>query len=393
MKKATRQDTRDHNSRLVLRTIFNGGDVSRADIARQTGLTRPTVSTIVGELLDSALVVETGQGPSAGGKRPTLLSINGDGRRLLALDLSGHEFRALVLNLKGEIEARASLPVGGSRGDDGLEVVYRLAEMMLDGVGSPLLGIGVATPGLVDPDNGIVLRSVNLGWVDLPLRDLLKDRFGFPVHVANDSHMAALAEYTYGDPLDSANHIVIRVGRGIGAGIILGGRPYYGDGFGAGEIGHVVVNPGGDLCTCGNRGCLETTSSIRAILNRAATAGRSHSLLAGPEPPDWQRFREAVAAHDPVAVDIAVDAGRYLGAAAAGLVGAYNIHNITLAGRLADLDGIFLDAMVAEMHQRVLPSMAQATNVRFTSLGTHRASDIVMLGCSALLLNRELGIA
>ncbi len=393
MQKATRQHTRDHNSRLVLRTIFNSGQISRADIARLTGLTRPTVSTIVSDLLDSDLVIEAGQGPSAGGKRPTLLSVNGDGRHLLALDLSGDEFRALVLNLNGEIEARAALPANGAHGDDALAVVYRLVESIVGGSDAPLLGIGVATPGLVDPDNGIVLRAVNLGWVDLPLRDLLEDRFGFPVHVANDSHMAALAEYTYGDALDSDNLIVIRVGRGIGAGIIVGGHPFYGDGFGAGEIGHVVVNPGGALCTCGNRGCLETTSSIRAILARATAADRAQSLLAGAAPPDWPRFRDAVAAHDPVAVDIAVHAGRYLGAAAAGLVGSFNIRNIVLAGRLADLDGVFLDAMVAEMHQRVLPAMAQATAVRFSSLGAHRPADIVMLGCSALLLNRELGIA
>ncbi len=393
MEKATRRHTRDHNSRLVLRTIFNSGRVSRADIARHTGLTRPTVSTIVSDLLESELVVETGQGPSAGGKRPTLLSVNSDARHLLALDLSGDEFRALALNLNGEIEARAGLPTHGARGDEALRIVFRLAEDILAQTDSPLLGLAVATPGLVDPDNGIVLRAVNPGWVNLPLRDLLEDRFGIPVHVANDSHMAALAEFTHGDALDSDNLIVIRIGRGIGAGIILGGRPFYGDGFGAGEIGHVVVNPGGDLCTCGNRGCLETTSSIRAILARAAAVDCPESPLSGSGAPTWLHFHEAVLAHDPAAVDIAVDAGRYLGAAAASLVGAFNIRNMVLAGRPVDLDGVFLDAMVAEMHQRVLPAMAQATNVRFSSLGVHKAADIVMLGCSALLLNRELGIA
>ncbi len=297
------------------------------------------------------------------------------------------------MNLNGEIEARAGLPTHGARGDEALQIVYRLADTILAQTDSPLLGLAVATPGLVDPDNGIVLRAVNPGWVNLPLRDLLEERYGIPVHVANDSHMAALAEFTYGVDLDSDNLIVIRIGRGIGAGIILGGRPFYGDGFGAGEIGHVVVNPGGDLCTCGNRGCLETTSSIRAILARAAAVDCPESPLFGSGAPTWLHFHEAVLAHDPVAVDIAVDAGRYLGAAAASLVGAFNIRNMVLAGRPVDLDGVFLDAMVAEMHQRVLPAMAQATNVRFSSLGVHKAADIVMLGCSALLLNRELGIA
>lgn len=391
MQKATRQHTKDHNSRLVLRTIYNGGELSRADVARVTGLTRPTVSAIVAELLENELVIEMGQGPSAGGKRPTLLSINGSGRHLIAIDLSGTDFRAARLNLRGEIEARAVRPAAGVRGEDALVSIHDLIAAVRP-TNSDLLGLSVATPGLVDPHNGIVRRAVNLGWVNVPLRDLLEERYGRPVHVANDSHMAALAEYTYGQSADSPNLIVIRAGRGIGAGIILGGLPFYGDGFGAGEIGHVVVNTGGDLCTCGNRGCLETTSSVSAILHRLDTADRAQSSLAGIPSPTWGQFVAAVAEHDPVATDIAVFAGRHLGAAVANMVGALNIQTIALAGRVAELGEILLDAVQAEMHQRVLPSMAESTTVRMSSLGPERVADIIILGCSALLLQRELGV-
>jgi predicted NBD/HSP70 family sugar kinase len=296
-----------------------------------------------------------------------------------------------VLNLTGQIEAAAALPAAGLDGVASLDAVYRLVETILPQTNAPLLGIGLATPGLVDPHNGIILRSVNLDWVNLPLRDLLEERFGHPVHIANDSHMAALAEYTYGDEPDSDNLIVLRVGRGIGAGIILGGRLFYGDGFGAGEIGHVVVDPAGQVCSCGNRGCLETTSSVRAMLSQARLSDKSQSLLAKTDV-TWRGFSEAVALHDPVAVDIAVAAGCHLGTAAANLVGALNINAIVLAGRLADLDGLLLDAITAEMHQRVLPAMAQMTKVRFSSLGPERAPYIVSLGCAALLLHQELGI-
>lgn len=392
MEKATRQHLKDHNSRLVLRTIFHTGENSRAGVARLTGLTRPTISSIVAELINEGLIVEVGQGPSAGGKPPTLLTVDPCGRQMIAVDLSGDAFRAHVLDLRGEINASASLPAAGLRAQEGLDTVYRLIEAALAQTNAPLLGIGVATPGLVDPQQGVVLRAVNLDWIDLPLRQLLAERFGYPVHVANDSHMAALAEYTYGDELDSNNLIVLRIGRGIGAGIILDGRLFYGDGFGAGEIGHVVVDPDGDLCTCGNRGCLEMTSSIRAILNKVASTDTSQSALDSIKPPTWQGFSEAVDLHDPLAVDIAVLAGRHLGMAAANLVGALNINTIVLAGRLADVDGLLLDAVIAEMHQRVLPSMAQATKVRFSSLGPQRAPHIVSLGCAALLLHQELGI-
>lgn len=391
MQKATRQQTKGHNSRLVLRTIYNGGELSRADVARLTGLTRPTVSTIVAELLESTLVIETGQGPSAGGKRPTLLSINGNSRYLIAVDLSGTNFRAARLNLRGEIEARAALPAAGIHGDDVITAIHELVQEITPLKGD-LLGIGVATPGLVDPNNGIIRRAVNLGWVNIPLRDLLEERYHRPAHIANDSHMAALAEFTYGEPIDSDNLIVIRASRGVGAGIILGGLPFYGDGFGAGEIGHVVVDIDGDPCTCGNRGCLETTSSVNAILHQLSIADGVHSSSAGHPSPNWNQFVTVVADHDPVATDIAVTAGRHLGVAVANLVGAFNIQTMVLAGRVADLGDILLDAVKTELHQRVLPSIAGMTTIRLSSLAPDRVGDIIILGCSSLLLQRELGV-
>ena len=390
MEKATRHQTKDHNTRLVLKTIFDDGPISRAEIARRTHLTRPTVSTLAAELIDGALVVETGLGPSAGGKRPTFLSINDAGPCLLTLDLSGDDYRGALVTLQGHIIRRATFPAAGLRGDEALDCAYQLVDQLLPA--GPLLGIGVATPGLVDPQCGIVRRAVNRGWVDLPLRERLAARYDRPVYVANDSHLAALAEHTYGTASSGGNLIVIRAGQGVGAGVILHGRPFYGDGFGAGEIGHVVVDVGGALCSCGNRGCLETTSSIPAILRRADATDRRQSALAGVAPLTWSRFVAAVAAHDPVAVDIAVRAGCHLGAAVAHLIGAYNIHTIVLTGDIADLGDVLLDAVQAEMHQRVLPAMAAATTVRYASLDAAQLPDLVTLGCSALILQRELRI-
>ena len=389
MEKATRRQTKDHNSRLVLKTIYDAGPISRAEIARRTRLTRPTVSTLAAELLADDLVVETGQGPSGGGKRPTLLSINDAGPALLTLDLSGDDYRGALVTLRGRIVGRVSQPAADLRGQQALDCLYELTNALLPA--GPLLGLGVATPGLVDPQCGVVLRAVNRGWVDLPLRELLAARYDHPVYVANDSHVAALAEYTYGTGPSDSSLIVLRVGQGIGAGVILHGRPFYGDGFGAGEIGHVVVDVGGALCRCGNRGCLETTSSIPAILRAATAADRRQSSLAGA-PLTWSRFAAAVATHDPVAVDVAVRAGCHLGAAVAHLIGAYNIQNIVLTGDVTDLGDVLLDAVQAEMHQRVLPAMAAATNVRFASLATAQLPDLITLGCSALILQRELKI-
>jgi len=389
MKKATRQQTKDHNTRLVFKTIYEQREFSRADIARSTHLTRPTVSTIVADLIENEFVVESGQGPSAGGKRPTLLNVNHDGHLLLCMDLGSQAFRGALVNLRGEICHELTLPPTQQNPAPALHLVYGLTKQLLAMATMPVLGIGVGTPGLVDTDEGIILKAVNLGWENLPLAHLLEEQFGKPVHVANDSQMAALGEYLFGEARNSDNLIVIKIGQGIGAGIVINGRLYDGDGRGAGEIGHVVVDENGTRCVCGNQGCLETVSSTQAILQQAQRAGlaQPESRLAEAEV-TWESLVAAVNAADPTAHNLIAHAGRYLGMAIANLIGGFNIQHIALSGRVSQLGDSFLDAVRTEARRRVLPEMADATDVSYTTLGR----EIVILGSSALVLQQELGI-
>lgn len=384
MRKATREQTRNHNTRLVLKTIYEQDGISRADIARATRLTRPTVSTIVSDLLDDQLVAETGVGPSAGGKPPTLLEVKANAYRLLCLDLGSREFRGTLINLRGGVTERAHFATDGRVGRDALELVYNLIERLQAASPVPLLGIGVGTPGLVDPQRGAVRQAVNLDWRDLPLKSLLEERFETPAHIANDSQAAAMGEGTFGIGRDSSNLILIKVGQGIGAGIVLNGQPLYGDGFAAGEIGHVVV-AGGDghspTCTCGNRGCLETFSSTRAILQRARTEMERSQLR-------WQDLVSAVQAQDAAAVHVVRESGRYLGMAIANLIGAFNVHHIVISGRVSQFGELFLQAAQSEARRRALPAMVDETTLSYSVLG----EDVVVLGSSALVLKHELGI-
>lgn len=381
MKKATRAHTRHHNRRLILGAIYDSGETSRADLARQTRLTRPTVSTIVADLLSQGLIAETGQGPSAGGKPPILLSLSENSRQLLTVDLSGEYFRAAVIDLRGNILHRASSPATGLQEEAALSAVFALIEQLVPLLSAPLLGIGVASPGLVDPGSGKVLRSVKLGWVDMPLRQRLAEGFDCPVYIGNDSHMAALAEFHFGQRGESRNLIVLRVGQGIGAGIVLDGRPFYGDGFGAGEVGHVVIDDNGALCTCGNRGCLETVASVPAMLAQWPAGDSSDGA-------GWNTFSKAVTEHDEQAAAVVKSAGNALGIAAANLVGAFNIHHIVIAGRVTALSHVYLSRICDSMRRRALPAMVEATTLSYSSLGP----DTVTLGCSALVLQGELGV-
>ncbi len=395
MEKATREQTKVHNTRLVLKTVYQQGDASRADIARTTNLTRTTVSSIVAELIEDGLLVETGLGESepAGGKPPILLKVQENSRQFICLDLNTHPFSGAVVNLRGQIVARAEAESPGEpcAGEDALRAVYQLIDRLAQHALSPLIGIGIGVPGLTDSAGGIVHKSVRLGWEDLPLSKLLADRYHLPVHLLNDSHAAAMAEYTFGKLRGSANLILVRISKGIGAGILLSGRLHFGDSCGAGEIGHLTVVEGGRVCSCGNYGCLETVASPDAIVQSVrelaeydpdAYGGRHGAEI------DWDFILERFKAGDETISALIQEGGRYLGVAVANLVSILNVHRIAISGQTVEFDQIFLDAVRAEVRRRSLSLMSSEMQIVNSALGP----DIVILGLSAQILSKEMGL-
>ena len=181
---------------------------------------------------------------------------------------------------------------GSQNGEETLAQTMHMIDEILAADDTPVLGLGLGAPGVIVPSTGVVRNAVNLGWYDVPVRTLLEARYDLPVYVVNDSHAAALAEYTFGGERESDNLILLKVSQGIGAGIILGGRPFYGDGYGAGEIGHLVVQADGSRCTCGNHGCLETIAGTRAILRRAGEALQYAGIDAAATELTWPEFSQ-----------------------------------------------------------------------------------------------------
>ncbi len=379
--KATHRATREHNERLVVGTIYDDGPISRADVARATGLTRTTVSEVVAGLLDVGLVREVGRGPSTGGKAPILLEMPDRARIIVALDLGESEFRGALVDLRGEVVRTVEVPVEGRNGERALALVLDLADQLLAGAEGTVLGIGIGTPGLIDSAEGTVLQAVNLDWRDLPLGRLLRERHGLPVHVANDSQACALAEHVFGE-VRGRNLVAIKVGQGIGAGLVLNGELYQGDGHGAGEIGHTTVDRDGERCRCGSRGCLETVASTRAVLWRIAAASRAAA------PGTLEEAVAAFCAGEEPARSVVLEAGERLGWAIAALVGALNVHRIVVTGTMATFGEDWLAAARDGMARSAFPAL-----VRDTTLEIGRIDDIVLRGASALLLTRELGLS
>ena len=211
--KATHQQTRAHNSAVVLRALYDFGPISRADIARLSGLTRTTVGELVAQLLGDGLAREVGRGPSTGGKAPILVELVDDARHVIAVDLGEQAFKAAIVDLRGQVRTVIERPVEGLTGDAGLALVYTMLDELVDQTRDSLLGIGVGTPGIVDAETGTIRWAVNLDWQDLPLGDLIRERYGVPAELANDSRAAALAIQLFSEGR-TTNLVAIKVGRG-----------------------------------------------------------------------------------------------------------------------------------------------------------------------------------
>lgn len=402
-RKLTQDQTKLHNRQLVLRIIYESA-VSRADIARATGLTRTTTSQAVAELMEEGLVADGGQGPSAGGKPPRLLHIVDDARYAIGVDVSGYEVQGSVFDLRGRVVHHLSLPMpsasggaaGSENGDSALNLVYRLLDQLIAAADRPLLGMGLGVPGFLDAQQGIIHQAVNLGWHELPLGDLLKQRYDLPVYLVNDSQAATLAQYTFGNDNDDREDLaVLLVDRGISAGLVVHGELYLGGGYsGASEIGHLCVVEGGELCACGHYGCLETVASQGAVLRRAKTLYANHpdSKLRQFAPDaaavDMEAFIRACQAGDESLAQLVSQIGHYLSIAVSNLVTVANIPAVVLAGSVAGLGDDLVQAITSEMQQRLLSMLAERTRVKVSELG----EEIIMLGASALPLANELGI-
>ncbi len=359
--KAGHQDTRSTNRRLVLQALFRSNGRSRADVARMTGLAPATVSALVADLLEEGLAEELGRGPAKIGKPSQLLGLNARSRNIVCVDLSDSSvLRAAVIDLAGEVLHRVERPFVGVTGEHAVEMTEEVIAEAITEAHARLLGIGIGTPGVVTPD-GTVVEASYLRWLGLDLARRLNDQFGLAVRVSNDANAAVLAEYSYG----SINHnlMLIKIGTGVGCGIVLNGQQYFGESFAAGEIGHIVVEDDGPRCPCGNRGCLETFVSAPRLSAAIASGENPHTVMA--------------------------DAGRRLGLALAGAVSVLDVHDIVVSGYELPLSDEMCRSALVSLRARTLPGLGRSVDLRPSDFG----ADLVLLGVSVLVLSQELGVA
>ncbi len=381
--KATHQTTREHNVRLVLRALANLGPISRADIARRTQLTRTTVSDVVTQLSVAGLVQEVGRGPSSGGKAPILLQIPRDARQIIGVHVGDGHVRGAIVNLAGDVSHRERVDLEARDGQVALRQLEEIIDRLIAHASGVPLGIGIGTPGVVDTPTGTVRWAVHLDWRDLRLGPRLRARTGLPVYVANDSQAAALAEWTFGGHTTARAMVAMRVGTGIGAGIVIDDRLYQGDGAGAGEIGHTTVAANGIGCRCGRTGCLETVASVPATLERVRVA------LGTPARPELAEAVAAFHAGHPGVRAAVLESARYIGRAVGALIDTLDIRQIVLIGPMTTFGEDWFATVCDEARRTALPLLAESTRIALGNLGP----DVQELGAAALLMTAELGLS
>ena len=368
----------------ILEMIRTGTATSRAEIARTTGLSRPSVALRVTELLDNGLVVEGTGAASSGGRPPTLLEFNADSGLILACALGKARSQAAVCDLNGEVLMRTPGCPDMDKGPD--HAVPWLLDTWTEQLTSlgrdpaDVRGAGIGLPGTVEFRAGHVEDPPFLGaWAGVALAPLVFEHFPVPVTVDNDVNVMALGEYIAGRHGHSDDMVFVKVSTGIGAGLLSGGRLLRGALGASGEIGHTPVRDGGGLpCRCGGIDCLEAVAGGRRLLERAAEEGREILGL--------QELTALAAEGDPVAVTLIREAGRRLGEILAGAVNLLNPAVIVLGGDLAEA----YDHLVAGVREVVFQQCTALATRQLRVVPSALWDEAGVRGCAAMVAEEIL---
>jgi len=366
--------------------------VSRAQIAQTLGVSRATVSTIVDDLIALRLVLERGAGVSRGGRRPIVLQVNPDAGRVIGIDLGASHVLVVLADLCGRILDEVQEPLDIAGGPDVcLPHVAGRVEALLarQGGAAGLSAIGVGVPGPVIAARGMVSSPpIMPGWDGYPIRQFFEARWGRPALVDNDADLGALGEWMFGAGRGETNLAYIKIGTGIGCGLLLDGRLYHGVVGTAGEIGHFTISQDGPPCKCGNYGCLEAMAGGRAIAQRAylaIQAGQPTTLatLNHDHPITAYDVAQAAQAGDAVSQQLLSDAGRHIGSALASLINLLNPGLVLIGGRVAEAGEFLLGPIREAVQQRSLRAALQATRIQRAALGRYTSA----MGAVALALD------
>ena len=379
---------RDHNLSQILKLIRERESISRAALVRSTSLSATSVSAIVAALLESRFVQEVGEGKSSGGRRPIILQFNPDAKFSIGVDLGASHISIVITNLAGEVKVIHSEKFNTTDDPQGtLKLMKRQISKLINSAGrniNDFLGIGLTVPAPLEGENLDQLSPVILPkWDGISLVSELQKKFNLPVYVDNDANGGAIAEKWWGAGRGVSNLVYIKLGVGVGSGLIVNDQVFRGTGGTAGEIGHTAIDPNGPECRCGNLGCMESYVGVPALVATVKSMLKHYpnSDLNTTEV-SIDTIIAAVQELDPMATEVVREAGKYLGISISNLLNLVNPEIIVLGGDLIQAGSIFLDQVKTTAFNRSISKVADETSIITSELG----EDVIPIGAATLVI-------
>jgi glucokinase-like ROK family protein len=368
------------NKSTILNTIRLYSPISRAEIAKKTKLTPPTVTNIVAELIEANIVRESEVGTSKGGRKPILLTINDRDFFIIGIDVGGYIIRAVLTDINANILTKYELKLPNNltneilleRLIDAVNAVIEKSKVVKD----KIIGIGIGMHGIVDHEKGISVFAPNFHLSDLPIKGHIENHFQIPTFVENDVRAFALGETWFGNGQGIESLICINIGVGIGAGIILKNELFHGQNGIAGEFGHMIIDMNGKQCSCGSYGCLQTIaggSMLRERVIKEIKLGRKTIILEKAkgqiENISGALIFECANEGDGLAIEVFAETGRYIGVGVTNLINLMNPTRIIVGGGVAKAGEYVLSPIREIVNKRALTPNARKTEIVESKLG------------------------
>lgn len=392
MQRGSFQWMKSLNKSIILNKIRTNGPISRAQIAKETELTPPTVGSIVKELLEQQLIKESQLGESQGGRKPTMLILHQEAYHIIGVDVGPVDIQFIISNLTGEITAELKIKINNQLDNQAF------LDMLTDGIHQLMnnqsslryIGIGVAMHGIVDAETGTSLFAPNLYLRNIPIKEHLEQHFDMEVKVENDAKAFALGEAWFNEDMVHKSMLAVNIGRGIGAGLVNDGKLFNGaDGI-AGEIGHMMIERNGRKCSCGNDGCLQTIASgpaIALIAKEKLESGQKSILQ------EWTNelsneitaeiVYKAAKMNDKLSNEVFQEVGESLGIAFTNIIHTFNPAHIIIGGGVARAGELLLNPIRKTIASRAISDRAKRTPVILSNLDAYGSS----YGAVALILS------
>lgn len=377
---------------LILREFYYAGTLSCAELSTRIGKSIPFTGQLLANLVGEGTVVENGLAPSAGGRRPAMYSVKPDAMYVIAVAMDQLVTRVLVM----DFENKPVMPLQQEElkladNPEALVHLKALIERAIKKAKIPkkkILGVGIGMPGFIDPQKGVNYSFVSID--DNSISGYLNKELDVPVYIDNDSSIIALAEQHFGAAMGVGNAMVVNIGWGIGLGLILNHQLYRGGNGFAGEFSHIPFFDNNKVCSCGKKGCLETETSLKVILEKAEQGLKRKSTSAflkkdfrtGSIEKDWQAIVKAAQMGDEYVVKLLTAAGYDIGRGVAVLIHLFNPELIVLSGRGAQAGRIWQAPVLQAVNEHCIPRLVGNTVVKMSTLG-HKAE---LIGAAALVL-------